>query len=997
MPTQTQTPIVSVIIPVYHGDRFLAEAVESVLSQTYTGYEVLVIDAGATENSRELLHPYIATERINYIYRENKNLSWMREYGVQIANGDFVIFLNPHDFLQPTTLADVVACFDEQPSLGMVMSGFQMVDAQGNILSHIELWKQFPELNLETWLLHKPVNLSTIMFRREWLEEMGKFDTQFEPVEHLDLILRLTLMGCKAAWWRQITVCCQDGEISEYVNIEQVEKALNSLYKKFFMRQDVPSKIVSLSSQFRYENLVWMSGICYQRGHFKEMANYLQISLAHTSLCPTEILCDWIKKLMSYGEFYGKQNNLNNLTQLPEWQTLIELIIFPKKPFYPHLTQVTSNSIVKNAQNLIYKTYEDLTDYREKFTVFQLSQQSFEDLGRYLGSLQKVSCTEAPKISIITSVFKGDNYIEEFLKNIINQTVFPECELILINPNSPGNEEPVIIKYLKKYPNIVYKRLELDPGLYETWNMAIGMARGEYITNANLDDRHAPQHIEKHLAWLEQHPECDVVAAPVLVTKGINETWDSHTAYTVWYEQFVYGGDEYSGIQEFFRSELDENGLKTGGVVSYNFPHCMPVWRKSLHKKNGYFQESEYGTSADWEFWLRCAANGAQFKLLKEPLGLYLEDPNSHNRTYKNKESFEKKIINKYLGYARKIPVPFKIETRDENGTLSNQGWVSYPKLIDMSAALKGNYGNHRSGWGYALHSLSPLHNELGIWVDGFVEKKFVWGSDPGDRRNNPKPYKKPWIGFIHVPPYVPRWFQSEQAPKTIFSTKLWQESIEYCQGIFCLSEYHKAWLQEHLDVPIARLWHPTETPDIKFSMDAFLANPHRKVVQIGWWLRKLHSIYYVPTKRIKKGILRTGEPHIEEMFVAEKKVLNLKQDESSVEQISYLPNADYDRFLSQNIVYVEFYDTSANNIIIECLVRNTPILVNPLPAVREYLGEHYPFYFHDLEDAAKKADNIGLIEETHNYLKSHPLKIKLTAEYFLQSFAESAIYRNLL
>ncbi|MEG4217484.1 glycosyltransferase [Microcoleus sp. Pol14C6] len=997
MPTHTQTPIVSVIIPVYQGDRFLAEAVESVLSQTYAGYEVLVIDAGATENSRELLHPYIATERINYIYRHNKNLSWMREYGVQIANGDFVIFLNPYDFLQPTTLADVVACFEEQPSLGMVRSGFQMVDAQGNILSHIELWKQFPELNLETWLLHKPVNLSTIMFRREWLEEMGKFDDQFEPIEHLDLILHLALMGCQAAWLRQITVCCQDGEISEYINIDQVEKALNSLYKKFSMRQDVPSKIVALSSQFRYEDLVWMSGLCYQRGHFKEMANYLQISLAHTSLYPTEILCDWIEKLISYADFYGKKNTLKNLTQLREWQSLINLIIFPKKPFYPHLTQVTSNSIVKNAQNLIYKTYEDLTDYQENFTIFQLSEQNFEDLGRYLESLQKLSCTEVPKISIITSVFKGDKYIEEFLKDIVNQTVFPQCELILINPNSPGNEEPIIITYLKEYPNIVYKKLEYDPGLYETWNMAIGMARGKYITNANLDDRHAPQHIEKHLEWLEQHPECDVVAAPVLVTKGINETWDCHTAYNIWHKQFFHGGDEYSGIQEFFQSELDQNGVKTGGVESNNFPHCMPVWRKSLHEKNGYFDECEYGTSADWEFWLRCAANGAKFKLLKEPLGLYLEDPNSHNRTYKNKEECEKKIINKYLKFAINNLVYIKIETTDENGTQSSQALVSYPKLIDMSAALKCNYGNHRSGWGYALHSLSPLHNDLGIGVDGFVEKKFVWGTDLGDRTNNPKPYKKPWIGFIHVPPYVPRWFQSEQAPKKIFSTKLWQESIEYCRGIFCLSEYHKAWLEEHLDVPISCLWHPTETPDIKFSMDAFLANPHRKLVQIGWWLRKLHSIYYVPTQKLKKAILRSGEPHIEEMFFTEKKILNMQLDESYVEQISYLPNTDYDRFLSQNVVYVEFYDTSANNIIIECLVRNTPILVNPLPAVREYLGEDYPFYFHDLEEAAKKADNIGLIEETHNYLKSHPIKEKLTSEYFFQSFAESAIYRNLL
>src|ERR1700728_4223701 len=102
---------------------------------------------------------------------------------------------------------------------------------------------------------------------------------------------------------------------------------------------------------------------------------------------------------------------------------------------------------------------------------------------------QETKKSEKPRVSIITSVWNGDEYIESFLADITQQTIFPACELIMINANSPGNEAPVIKKYMEKYPNIVYTRLEKDPGLYGVWNLAIKMASADLLTNANLDDR----------------------------------------------------------------------------------------------------------------------------------------------------------------------------------------------------------------------------------------------------------------------------------------------------------------------------------------------------------------------------------------------------------------------------------------------------------------------------------------------------------------------------
>ena len=80
----------------------------------------------------------------------------------------------------------------------------------------------------------------------------------------------------------------------------------------------------------------------------------------------------------------------------------------------------------------------------------------------------------------------------------------------------------------------------------------------------------------------------------------------------------------------------------------------------------------------------------------------------------------------------------------------------------------------------------------------------------------------------------------------------------------------------------------------------------------------------------------------------------------------------------------------------VECLRSLTPLLVNPLPAVVEYLGADYPFYFHTLEQAAAKALDLDLIRATNRYLQDCDGRAKLSADYFLQSFRDSAVYQSL-
>ncbi|MFZ5802061.1 MAG: glycosyltransferase [Candidatus Omnitrophota bacterium] len=256
-----------------------------------------------------------------------------------------------------------------------------------------------------------------------------------------------------------------------------------------------------------------------------------------------------------------------------------------------------------------------------------------------------VKASARRRVSIITSVFNGDKLIRGFLREIVRQTYFPRCELILINANSPGGEEGEILEYLKRFPNMIYRKLDHDPGLYSVWNKAIQMSSGEYITNANLDDRRAPDHIEKHVQALDANPGIDVVSAPLRVTRGEDETWEKNTAYAVWFLGFP----ATYGAKDLFRKD------DKGRIISQNLAHCMPVWRRKLHDQFGYFDETGFAQSCtDWEFWLRCATGGARFMMLEEPLGLYHWNEASYGRQDPSERATVDRVIQQYYDAAMK-------------------------------------------------------------------------------------------------------------------------------------------------------------------------------------------------------------------------------------------------------------------------------------------------------------------------------------------------------
>ena len=197
-------PKVSVIIPTYNGAKYIKQAVDSVLAQTYDDYEIIVVDDGSTDDTAELLRPY--GDRITYLYQENRKLPAARNTGIRAARGQYLAFLDSDDFFLPHKLAAQARCLDERPEVGLVASGHQYIDEAGRLLQESRPWLGRPAITLESILFGGLAPVHAVLLRREWFDRVGGFDEQFTYCEDSDLWFRLALAGCLTAWL-PVVVC----------------------------------------------------------------------------------------------------------------------------------------------------------------------------------------------------------------------------------------------------------------------------------------------------------------------------------------------------------------------------------------------------------------------------------------------------------------------------------------------------------------------------------------------------------------------------------------------------------------------------------------------------------------------------------------------------------------------------------------------------------------------------------------------------------------------
>jgi len=193
----TAESLISVIIPAYNQGRYLAAAVQSVLDQTLQDFEIIVVDDGSTDQTRQVAAG-IDDPRLRYIYQENSGLSAARNTGIRNSTGNTLTFLDSDDLFDPRKLELLADKLDSDPELGFAAGMAVLIDQNGNPLG--KTFDQPPPADLTDLLYWNPFHVCSVMIRRNWQEQAGLFDESLRAYEDWDMWLRLARLGCRMGW-----------------------------------------------------------------------------------------------------------------------------------------------------------------------------------------------------------------------------------------------------------------------------------------------------------------------------------------------------------------------------------------------------------------------------------------------------------------------------------------------------------------------------------------------------------------------------------------------------------------------------------------------------------------------------------------------------------------------------------------------------------------------------------------------------------------------------
>jgi len=270
---------ISVIIPTYNRSSFLAKAIDSVLQQDYSDFEIIVVVDGSTDDTSAILGAY-NDDRIKIAYQINSGQSVARNHGLQLAQGDFICFLDDDDYYLPGKLYEQALFFYQHPEVDIVASGYQKITQNGEIIGEEKPWQATPELKNITKPYSIPFLIPSTMIRRKALDKMDHwFDQDIEPCADVDFSNRLINTGCKFAWIPLIlSAYVQHGDSSQHDRAKYT-RAKIKLLDKFYSQPDLSKEI--LDRKREYYCLFFLSGSreCFSTKKTSDAKEFLMQSL----------------------------------------------------------------------------------------------------------------------------------------------------------------------------------------------------------------------------------------------------------------------------------------------------------------------------------------------------------------------------------------------------------------------------------------------------------------------------------------------------------------------------------------------------------------------------------------------------------------------------------------------------------------------------------------------------------------------------------------------
>jgi glycosyltransferase involved in cell wall biosynthesis len=188
-------PFFSIVIPVYNKEKFVAKTIESVLSQTFTDYEIIIVNDGSTDQSEAKISIF-KDNRIQYYSKKNEGVALARNFGIEKATADYICFLDADDYWYPTFLETMQRYSSELPEQKVFAAAIEIETKNKSIPAHysIESTSDFEIVNFFNASQKECVLwTSSVCIHKSVFEKVGDFDTKIKHGEDTELWIRIGL------------------------------------------------------------------------------------------------------------------------------------------------------------------------------------------------------------------------------------------------------------------------------------------------------------------------------------------------------------------------------------------------------------------------------------------------------------------------------------------------------------------------------------------------------------------------------------------------------------------------------------------------------------------------------------------------------------------------------------------------------------------------------------------------------------------------------------
>ena len=452
---------ISVIVAVYNTEKYLDRCIESLLNQTYKNIELVIVEDCSTDSSRKLLKKYKGNKNIKVFYnRENRGLSYSRNYGLKKSTGDFIGYIDSDDYVEPDYYEKLMSSIEDNKS-DIAICDIKLVDEQTNKIQRCKCYAN-------DFDVYSVVNngfaasVCNKLFKRKNIEKYPFAEGKVN--EDIAVVIPTVIQAKKISY---ADTC--------YFYVQRGGSIQNSKFsdKRFDIFDGVKTTLERIKNEQDYE-------------FYKNAIVYNQLILLLMFAIPKERnfikRYKFLKKFNELSKDYKITKNTNYLEYLENSKRINQI-------YYKNLVSLNEKKIIllDNVWISFYKTLRFLKHKKNKKLIPKIDIQCIEKAAKK----QKKLAEQGIKISVVVPNYNYSNYLYQRVYSILNQN-YKIHELIILDDASKDNSLFYIKQIEQKISGFVNVKVvvnDINSGnAFSQWQKGINLATGDYVWVAEADD-----------------------------------------------------------------------------------------------------------------------------------------------------------------------------------------------------------------------------------------------------------------------------------------------------------------------------------------------------------------------------------------------------------------------------------------------------------------------------------------------------------------------------